>query len=156
MLFVTREISKEQNIILQSHTKVVLHFLYILYSVHTFFKLFSLARVSICFKGKKRGVSGISWCAVYARGSTSGSSSPRDSSSLFSSVLARELRLLWAPMYRVAYTGFVKLVGCKTEQINYSVTASLHVLQFYCFTLSGSRVKSASSSSPASSSGSPS
>lgn len=93
-MFVTREISKEQNIILQSHTKVVLHFLYILYSVHTFFKLFPLARVSICFKGKKRGVSGISWCAVYARGSTSGSSSPRDSSSLFSSVLARELRLL--------------------------------------------------------------
>lgn len=59
-------------------------------------------------------------------------------------------------MYRVAYTGFVKLVGCETEQMNYCMTDSLNGLQFYCFTLSGSRVKSASSSSPASSSGSPS
>lgn len=39
------------------------------------------------------------------------SSSPADSSSFFSSVLARELRLLWAPMYSVAYTGLVKFVG---------------------------------------------
>lgn len=34
---------------------------------------------------------------LYASGSTM-SSSPADSSSFFSSVLARELRLLWAPM----------------------------------------------------------
>ncbi|TNN82488.1 hypothetical protein EYF80_007323 [Liparis tanakae] len=45
------------------------------------------------------------------------SSSPWERSSFFSSVLARELRLLWAPMYRVAYTGLVKLVGCRAKKI---------------------------------------
>ncbi|PWA28702.1 hypothetical protein CCH79_00014873 [Gambusia affinis] len=45
-----------------------------------------------------------------------GHSCPRRSS-FFSSVLARELRLLWAPMYRVAYTGLVKLVGCRAHEI---------------------------------------
>lgn len=49
--------------------------------------------------------------APYARGSARSSSAPRDSSSRFSSVLASEFRLLWAPMYSVAYTGLVKLVG---------------------------------------------
>lgn len=44
------------------------------------------------------------------------SSSPWESNSFFSSVLARELWLLWAPMYRVAYTGLVKLVGCGEEE----------------------------------------
>lgn len=45
------------------------------------------------------------------------SSSTWERSSFFSSVLARELRLLWAPMYRVAYTGFVKLVGCGVKKM---------------------------------------
>lgn len=52
---------------------------------------------------------------LYAIGSLM-SSSPWESSSFFSSVLARELWLLWAPMYRVAYTGLVKLVGCEEEE----------------------------------------
>lgn len=96
-------------------------FLYILYSVHTFYQ-FSLVlfedfffRFSFFFKRQEEGLC-LEYCdsglwTVYARGSTRGSSSPRDSSSFFSSVLARELRLFWAPIYRVAYTGFVKLVG---------------------------------------------
>lgn len=52
---------------------------------------------------------------LYASGSLM-SSSPWESSSFFSSVLASELWLLWAPMYRVAYTGLVKLVGCEEEE----------------------------------------
>lgn len=38
----------------------------------------------------------------YAKGSEKSSSPPRDSSSRFSSVLAREFLLLWAPIYKVA------------------------------------------------------
>lgn len=80
-------------------------FLYILYSVHTFLSIFShtfkdffsfiffiflflKARRGMCLEYYDSGLQ-----TVYAKGSTRGSSSPRDSSSFFSSVLARELRL---------------------------------------------------------------
>lgn len=71
--------------------------------------------------GSRSGEAGQCWqssvrAEVYARGSLM-SSSTWERSSFFSSVLARELRLLWAPMYRVAYTGLVKLVGCGVKKI---------------------------------------
>ena len=62
----------------------------------------------------------------YASGSLR-SSSPWESSSFFSSVLAREERLVWAPMYRVAYTGLVKLVGCRTGRGTWTLRHGLNV-----------------------------
>lgn len=115
---------KEQNIILQSLKKISPSF----YTFYTMFSFFLLLFFSLGKRHKMRELIGsaLGWAGrrrqssihakLYANGSLM-SSSPWERSSFFSSVLARELRLLWAPMYRVAYTGLVKLVGCRAKKI---------------------------------------
>lgn len=69
---------------------------------------------------------------LYASGSLM-SSSPWERSSFFSSVLAKELRLLWAPMYRVAYTGLVKLVGCRAKENDMVTQRARETQRFFKF-----------------------